>query len=330
MEPVFFKDKYNPRTIDDTQLSIFQMKTHLIINGPPGSGKMTRALAMINGMHNNNGKVYKIKYKEHEIGDTTFVYGESEYHLELTPTSFGTDDKNIMVNFVAEKIANVRYATLDHHIVIIKYANKVSNMAYQALRTLLEKKAHTGRFIFLTSGLSSIPDPIISRCTVFRCPAPSRKMVEEMITTIAKKEGLKITSLMIQKIINNATLLKDRIDLNNVFYVLQMSFPTFAKYSNFKIPTFEIVERYMTFILTPPDKINLKFIKELRECIYEIMLNNIDLNIVYHYVSQQLIDHGHNIIHIIAESEMNLKMGNKVPVHLEAIVFNLIKALNIK
>jgi len=342
-DPNFFKYKHGPKTIEELsfndklsdQLAILKIGTHLIITGPPGSGKRTRALVMINNMYNNDGKVFKIKYKEQEIEETSFVYGESYYHIELTPTSFGVDDKNMMVNFVSEKIADFKYATNQHHIVLINNANKVSNMAYQALRTVLEKKVGNARFIFLATGLTGIPEPILSRCMILKCPSPKKADTERMITDIMKKEGIKITPLVISKIINNATILQNKIDLNNLFFVLQMSFPSFTKYVNFKIPCISSLEKFMTFILTKPANIDKKFITELRECIYEIILANISITIVYYYVLEQLSTNPphlnlnmNRVINIIAKSESQMKAGNKEPIHLEALVFNLIREIN--
>ena len=111
-----------------------------------------------------------------------------------------------------------------------------------------------------------------------------------------------------------------------------MSFPTFGKYANFKIPAFSFVEKYLTFVLTPPAGINKKFITELRECIYDIILNNIEMNVIYNYVLEKLSEnhnlHIYRIINIIATSERQLKAGNKEPIHLEALVFNLIKEIH--
>lgn len=342
----FFKYKYTPKKLSDfsfndklsKQLAILKIGTHLIITGPPGSGKRTRALAMINNIYDNDDKVFKMKYKEQEVEDTTFIYGESNYHIELTPTSFGVDDKNIMVNFVSEKIENFKYATCQHHIVLINNANKVSNMAYQALRTVLEKKVCNARFIFLATGLTGIPEPILSRCMILKCPSPKKLDVEKLIGDVMKKEGIKITKMMIEKIINNTSILENKIDLNNLFYVWQMSFPTFDKYMNFRIPRYAFLEKYMLFIMTKPNKIDKKFITELRECIYEIILGNIEMSIVYYYVLEQLAakstttDYGninmYKVVNIIANSERQMKIGNKEPIHLEALVFNLIREIN--
>jgi replication factor C subunit 3/5 len=341
MEKVcFFKNKYEPKIKEDLDFNtkLIPLLNNLIIVGPPGSGKRTRALVIINELKNRDNRVFKIKYNETSIDKTptdktTFTYGESFHHIEITPTGFTSDDRVILTNFVKSIIKIPRYYTEDKHIILIRDANKLSNLVFQALRVLMEKYYKNAVFIFLVENMSRIPSPIISRCIFLKNPSPTDTDISKIIHKITDGENIKISNLNVRKIIENAKFV-EYVDLNNLFYVLQMSFPTYEKYSMFNIDSFQLVDKLYTYIKMPINKINIKTISEIRDVIYDIMLNEIKLVDVYHHILNNLMESDCynesqklSIIQLISELERSSKQGNKEPIHLEALVFNLIDLL---
>jgi len=344
--PIFFKKEFAPKYLSELsfnndlteklkKFSTTQIPFHIIINGPQGSGKKTRALALINHLNNNDNKVFRVKFKEETMDKSNFIYGESIYHIELTPTSFGIDDKNILATYINERASHERYFTQDQNIIIIHNAENVSMTAYQALRVIMEKQIKNTKIIFLTSGLSRIPDAIKSRCILLRCPSPSKIETSNLIIEMSKKAKFKISKQAITKIIDNSCSYMTYINLNKVFYILQMSYLNFNKYSNFNFPTDSLLEKLFKLISTNPSKITNKLITELRTCIYDLILTNIEIVDIYHYILNRFMksvihtdDQKVEITQIIIDSESAFRKGNKAPIYLESMIFNLMNLLN--
>lgn len=347
---IFFKKEYQPKKIDDLSFNkdvsdkiIRSIPNNIILLGPKGSGKLARVYVAINEMNNYDNKVFKIKYLEQEIEieteskkkKITFQYGESYYHLELSPTGFSSEDRKLFLNFVKEKIEVPRYYTQDQHIVVVKNCNMLNMSVYQALRVLLEKYSKHAKFIFLANTLAGIPDPIISRCVIVKNKGATNKDAIEMINNISTLSGLKVTKPAIKNIINNSSLITGQIDLNNLFYVLHMSYPNFEKYSSFKPEIFKQIEGLNKYINLSSSKINQKAITDIRNLIYEIMLSQIDLTLIYHYILDNLCEsvlysdeQKMDMVNLIAELESKSIKGNKTPIHLEALVFSMNRLVN--
>ena len=114
-----------------------------------------------------------------------------------------------------------------------------------------------------------------------------------------------------------------------------MSYPNFNKYSNFNFPIDSQLEKLFKFILTPPSKITHKLITELRTCIYDLILTNIEIIDIYTYILNRFMksvvytdNQKVEILQIIAQLEHKFRNGNKAPIYLESMVFNLMKLLN--
>ncbi|MEA3378311.1 MAG: replication factor C small subunit [Nanoarchaeota archaeon] len=88
-----------------------------------------------------------------------------------------------------------RIKTLGNHpfkIIHLDECDSLTKEAQQALRRTMENYASSTRFILSANFSSKIIDPIQSRCTMFRFRPLSKQEIFEVISNVAKNEGLTI------------------------------------------------------------------------------------------------------------------------------------------
>ncbi|CAI9093968.1 OLC1v1029592C1 [Oldenlandia corymbosa var. corymbosa] len=119
---------------------------HLILAGPPGTGKTTSILALA---HELLGPNYR------------------EAVLELN----ASDDRGIDVVRNKIKMFAVKKVTLPpgrHKVIILDEADSMTSGAQQALRRIMEMYSHSTRFALACNTSSKIIEPIQSRCALVR------------------------------------------------------------------------------------------------------------------------------------------------------------------
>src|SRR5208283_3074382 len=170
-------EKYRPKNLGDVvnqKQSIEGIKAllktpatmpHLLLSGPPGTGKSTVALCIARQLMGDNFR---------------------KLVLELN----ASDERGIGV--VRERIkgfSQIIQSTpsgVHFGLVILDESDEMTRDAQTALRRIMETSSRTCRFILICNYQSGIIEPIQSRCLVFRFRNLEEKQAVEYLTRICK------------------------------------------------------------------------------------------------------------------------------------------------
>lgn len=169
---------------------------HLLFVGPEGIGKTTIARLFakefLGSFFTANSKVV---YANVPLTSEEMKLASSEAYVSTSKVGSLAGKKITTPAFIAVKIKPfVQLKVLGDapfKILIVKHFDSLENNQ-QAFRRLMEIYGRNCRMILITTKISKIIDPIISRCQIFLLYPTEIEAFKELILEICKNEGLKI------------------------------------------------------------------------------------------------------------------------------------------
>lgn len=176
---VMWTEKYRPKKLDDlrghedivSRLKGFVERgnlPHLLLAGPPGTGKTTALLALANDLFGSNNV--------------------SRNLLELN----ASDDRGIdaIRTKVKEFARTASYGGVPFKIICLDEADNLTSAAQHALRRTMERYVKTSRFALICNYSSKIIEPIQSRCAIFRFKPLDKASMLDFLKHICDNEKL--------------------------------------------------------------------------------------------------------------------------------------------
>ena len=173
---IMWTEKYRPKKLDGlrghddivSRLKGFVTRgnlPHLLLAGPPGTGKTTALLALANDL-----------------------YGPSNVSRNLLELN-ASDDRGIdaVRTKVKEFARTASYGGVPFKIICL---DNLTSAAQQALRRTMERFVKTSRFALICNYSSKIIEPIQSRCAIFRFKPLDEKSMSDFLTYICDNEKL--------------------------------------------------------------------------------------------------------------------------------------------
>lgn len=272
-------EKYRPKTVDDvveqTEIVLVLKQVlagadlpHFLFYGPPGTGKTSTILAAARELF---GSAFRDRI------------------LELN----ASDDRGIQV--IRDKVKSFAQLTASgvrpdgtpcppYKIIILDEADSMTNAAQAALRRTMEKETKTTRFCLICNYVSSIIEPLTSRCMKFRFKPLGSYVIQSRLEMICKEEGVEYEPKALAKLVEIS-----EGDLRQAITVLQSS----ARLKGRQAITEDDVVEIGNLV---PDSLVIELFETCKTGIYK-NIENVIQNIIYEaYPSSQVLTQLHKIL----------------------------------
>ncbi|GMM53112.1 replication factor C subunit 5 [Starmerella bacillaris] len=327
----------NERLTDNLrQLCTEEELPHLLLYGPPGSGKQTRVGACLQELFGAGSRRIKIESRQLDAGgskklEITMV--SSVYHVEITPSEAGNQDRFVVQELLKE-IAQTQQidqnAKHRYKVVVINEADHLTREAQAALRRTMEIYTSNLRIVMVATSLSPIMEPIRSRTLLVRVPAPSEDEIAKVLQSIAAAKRVSVQSDAVlhkiaatsQRNMRKAILMLEAMYAQNEQLTESAVVPLADWEAVIKKEAFEIVKSPTTSKLA-----------EVRGTNYELLSHCIPPQIILRTLLLQILPlvdakAAPGIIEAAALFDHRIRLGTKAIFHLEAFVARVMNVLS--
>nr|CAD7439002.1 unnamed protein product [Timema bartmani] len=192
-------DKYRPNSLsklDFHKKQAHQLKNiiqqgdfpHLLMFGPPGSGKKTRVICLLRELYGAGAERLRMEntsFTTPSNKKVELMIVSSNYHLEVNPSDVGIYDR-VVIQDLLKTVAQTHQLDAsgqrEFKVVVLTSADRLSKDAQHALRRTMEKYMATCRLILIANSASRVIAPIRSRCLGIRVPAPTAEEIATIVT----------------------------------------------------------------------------------------------------------------------------------------------------
>ena len=280
---------------------------NLILYGPPGSGKLTLARSIIlNEYPDNEIRVSPITYRT-RINDGSlkeFDILGSNVHHEIPLNSYNFNDKFSVINILVNIIENRNIVSNGYHIIIIKNAEFLNNLALKAIIKLSEKYSDNVRIIMTANNVSRIGH-ILTNFLKLRIPLEDFKIREAYFK---ETYGDSVSTDIISSDLLETTLACERLSMEK---------------ENGISDSIDILGNHFKILFKDINSGNVNKFSTIRDTLSDILCLNIETTEIFH---RFIKEYGRSFekVQILTKYNEAITKTFKVPIHLEAMCAELL------
>ena len=177
MNDVALYRKYRPQGFKDV---LGQEHIVSVLEGAIKEGNITHAYLFAGSR--GTGKTSIARIMARELGTSE----KDMYEIDAA-SNRGIDD----IRELRESVQTLPFES-DYKVYIIDEVHMLTKEAFNALLKTLEEPPKHVIFILATTEAEKLPDTVRSRCQTFSFKKPTERILKDMVTKIAKKEGYKL------------------------------------------------------------------------------------------------------------------------------------------
>ena len=327
LTPKYFKDfRYHLGLVERLETSTDEKIINALFVGVNNAGKKTLINAYLNHIfHSDIHLEKKLCNHELKIGNNTVnvEYISSSYHFEVNLYEFGFYDKNIITDFIRNII---KYESINGDllkIIVINHFDKITIHAQLALRRMVEKSAHTARFILCCESTSKIENSILSRFQIIRVAKPGLVCTKNYIEYKLSRNDIECD----EKIINSI----QKRTMNDLYKInIELEYIITNKTTNKELLVYD--KFFIKPIIEELYKKDLKSFYTIKEMLYKYLLINIKPKQILKEISGELFRRIKNskkleLLAIITKTEADMSIVQYNIVCFEYFILKVKKLL---
>lgn len=263
------KHNFHPKIktmVDKFPEQLLSLK-NIILYGPSGVGKYTQALNIVHRYSPSGLKYEKKTIIPYSNGKNQYVCKISDIHYEVDMSLLGCNAKTLWHDIHGHIVDIIGGTSHKTGIVLCKNMQLVDHDLMETLFSYMQDSCMTLpiqlRYLFITEGVSFLPDNIVQCCETIPVPKPRTVSVKKH----ARKFNPDITDDGLSRTINLKSL--------------------YSPLSHGQVEVFEIIVRNIVTIVT--GGIDNVVFANLRECIYDLFVYDSDIHLCMWSVLSTLI-----------------------------------------
>ena len=261
--------------------SEIQSLPNIIIHGPSGIGKYSHSLYLIMRYSPSNLKYEKriaVAYNK-----DTFFMKISDCHFEIDMSLLGCNSKHLWNEIYNQILDIVSARPLTAAFVMCKNFHKIHSELLETFYSyMLSNEQVSLRFIIITDHVSFIPDNILHRCKRIPFKRPSVVSYNKCLKSISSTSPL----IPIMDIVKPEPVrLNSKYPLDTITNIKALK----SNVTELKDPHENVCNHIIGIIKSPNTE--LKY-DELRECLYDILTYDINIQECVWYILRKLVTDG--------------------------------------
>jgi len=206
---LFWADKYRPRTLSGFTChreQIQQLKQlvspdfcpHIILKGPPGSGKRSLCRAILTEIFGDSSLNVSHYLKSCTGQGSASVpilvpLSSSDHHVELD-MRYQSKNARYALTALANEIPNKHKTTAiaprkNFRVIVLYDVDKVSENNQRLIKWIIDSSSDACKIIMTCKDEPNLLDSIISRCKIISISMPNAREIVEILTYISKREN---------------------------------------------------------------------------------------------------------------------------------------------